>query len=907
MRRPGPGVGTELVPLALILIGLAGTLGLVVAMHRRSAARPAVVLVAAPAPPVGPAPPALPEPEPEPPSPRKTAPAVDPTATALTVFARRVAEQRQGAAAADRRAEALGAARRVAAADSERFRRRESLVRAEVERIADQAQGLEAKADALAAERDALAAERDASKDALRRARSQDGGYAVLPHKGLNGTWQRPVVIECKEGMAVLQPRGLGFTMLDMSPLLGPRGSPMVAAVGRELVRVAQATSPDGAPVIPYIYFIVRPDGIRPYYEARHQLEPLGIAFGYELVDQDWRIEFPDFDDLAAWDGSATARPKPPAAEAARDALAARDFVWPADRAAAGRRDAFLWPTSPPSASGDTGGPDPARGPDGGPGASRLAGVGRSGSGMGPGIDPGADHDGDAFRGGGGSVGSGLGGGGGSRVREGPAMLDLTPPTLAAGGSAFGASPRPATPAVSRWVPAASPNPAGGRGASRDLATGQPATDPPATAVGGDGTGGFGLPPGTAGAGGGPDGLGSVGRNVLPDFQRPGSPEPAGDDDRGTGKNARAGRAGIGDKTGDGAEAPPGARSGRSLTANASGGSTPPGGRRSGTGRDRGDGSAAGDGGPGPDAVGDPGLTFGVPGSNPTPGNGRGPNVGAGRPGGLAGTGDANPVQGSAAAGGGSTVSADGLGSPPTMTGVTELADPVVPGRTPIDPELLARAEDDELDGRPPFPAADGRGASPGRAAGPGRPGSPGGRSLGGASSPGSSGSPGSPGSGGPPPGLIGVGTPAAAGGEPGSTAARDSSQGGGDTAPALPTPASKPRRDVDPLKVDVPLDLDVACGPDGVVIHPGGYRLSPSALRKPGALAGDLNQIVRNREMVDVNIRPRPRVRFLVEAGGDDTFAEARRQTVLSNPGWPVSIRPAGPPAPRVFAKERF
>ena len=62
--------------------------------------------------------------------------------------------------------------------------------------------------------------------------------------------------------------------------------------------------SPDGAPVVPYFVFLVRPDGIRPYYEARARLEPLGIAFGYELIEQDLKVDVPDFDNLAAWDGT---------------------------------------------------------------------------------------------------------------------------------------------------------------------------------------------------------------------------------------------------------------------------------------------------------------------------------------------------------------------------------------------------------------------------------------------------------------------------------------------------------------------------------------------------------------------------------------------------------------------------
>ena len=62
--------------------------------------------------------------------------------------------------------------------------------------------------------------------------------------------------------------------------------------------------SPDGSPVVPYFVFLVRPDGIRPYYEIRARLEPLGIAFGYELIEQDLKVDVPDYDNLATWDGT---------------------------------------------------------------------------------------------------------------------------------------------------------------------------------------------------------------------------------------------------------------------------------------------------------------------------------------------------------------------------------------------------------------------------------------------------------------------------------------------------------------------------------------------------------------------------------------------------------------------------
>src|SRR6185312_10845282 len=165
------------------------------------------------------------------------------------------------------------------------------------------AERLEQDALNLDAERDVLARERDVLRAALAKA-SQHSGSAVLPYKGSNGTWRRPIVVECTGGVAKLQPRGPTFSMMELSPLIHPRSSPVVLAIAREMMHIQRAETPDGAPAVPYLVFLVRPDGIRLYYQARSRLEPLGIAFGYELVEQDLAIDIPNFDDVRTWDGT---------------------------------------------------------------------------------------------------------------------------------------------------------------------------------------------------------------------------------------------------------------------------------------------------------------------------------------------------------------------------------------------------------------------------------------------------------------------------------------------------------------------------------------------------------------------------------------------------------------------------
>ena len=152
---------------------------------------------------------------------------------------------------------------RSAVAESDRWKRREMLVRQQIAGITAEAEKLEREADELDAERDVLERERDATKAALAKA-STRSGFAVLPYKGPNGTWRRPIVVECTGGGAKLQPRGPSFTALELSPRIHPRSSDFVKAIARELFHIRSADTPDGTPAVPYIVFLVRPDGIAP-------------------------------------------------------------------------------------------------------------------------------------------------------------------------------------------------------------------------------------------------------------------------------------------------------------------------------------------------------------------------------------------------------------------------------------------------------------------------------------------------------------------------------------------------------------------------------------------------------------------------------------------------------------------
>ena len=348
MDRPRRRVTAEPFAVTLIFACVIATLATVIAVHRRKPTPRPLPVVAAPAAvevKVVEAKTSKPLPTPPPPKP---APAPeDPTKAIVAELARAESEQRLEAVRADRQVAALAAATRTAKAESDRSKRGMSLTKAQLDARAADAGRRESQVELAGMERDALARRRDMLKKTLESDRARPS-YAVLPHKGPNGTWQRPIVLECKDEAVSLRPNGPTFGILDLGPSLGGRIGSFAAAISREAIRIQRQSAPDGAEITPYIFFIIRPDGIQAYYEARTRLERLGIAFGYELADPDWAIDVPDLDQPSTWDGS------PPPISGHDDSASNLATQGSGDGPGTGRagRDeidrAFTWPKTPP-------------------------------------------------------------------------------------------------------------------------------------------------------------------------------------------------------------------------------------------------------------------------------------------------------------------------------------------------------------------------------------------------------------------------------------------------------------------------------------------------------------------------------------------------------------------------------
>ena len=136
----------------------------------------------------------------------------------------------------------------------------------------------------------------DAHQAAERKPRS----FAIIPYKGPNGTYRRPIYLECRADAVILQPEGLRFTENDFQ---GPLDSdnPLATAVAavNAYLRGQKGFDPkrDGDP---YPLLLVRPSGILGYFVARAALGASYTEFGYELIGEDWPLHFPPPDNAMA-------------------------------------------------------------------------------------------------------------------------------------------------------------------------------------------------------------------------------------------------------------------------------------------------------------------------------------------------------------------------------------------------------------------------------------------------------------------------------------------------------------------------------------------------------------------------------------------------------------------------------
>ena len=126
--------------------------------------------------------------------------------------------------------------------------------------------------------------------------------YAIVPYQGKKGTFRRPIFVECNADGVFIEPEGVKFDERDFLLAQYP-GNPfdaaLRAAAPRSLVTGGQKTA-SGDAIEPYPLIIVRPSGAKHFYAAIAALASWGELYGYEFVEEDQVLEYPQPDPLLA-------------------------------------------------------------------------------------------------------------------------------------------------------------------------------------------------------------------------------------------------------------------------------------------------------------------------------------------------------------------------------------------------------------------------------------------------------------------------------------------------------------------------------------------------------------------------------------------------------------------------------
>ena len=115
--------------------------------------------------------------------------------------------------------------------------------------------------------------------------------FAVIPYEGPNGTHRRPIYLECRADGLLVQPEGILLTLENLQPPYGP-GNPLDAAL--RTIRNEYKPKSGAITRTAYPLLLVRPSGVRTYALARAALSSWDDQFGYELIDDDLDLVFPE-------------------------------------------------------------------------------------------------------------------------------------------------------------------------------------------------------------------------------------------------------------------------------------------------------------------------------------------------------------------------------------------------------------------------------------------------------------------------------------------------------------------------------------------------------------------------------------------------------------------------------------
>lgn len=167
---------------------------------------------------------------------------------------------------------------------------------ARLEKLEDMQESSELKANdpaRIQELKDQIEAQKLRLADAIAERKDQTPAFSIIPYEGANRTTRRPVYLECTAQGVVIQPEGVLVSIEDLGPPHGP-GNPLDAAL-RVLRNAYQSRDAIyGITIPPYPLLLVRPEGIASYALARSAMSGWDDQFGYELIDAQMELAFPD-------------------------------------------------------------------------------------------------------------------------------------------------------------------------------------------------------------------------------------------------------------------------------------------------------------------------------------------------------------------------------------------------------------------------------------------------------------------------------------------------------------------------------------------------------------------------------------------------------------------------------------
>ena len=170
----------------------------------------------------------------------------------------------------------------------------EQLKATEEEQLVDQQQ-----AEQELARLEQMIAETEEQLEELRESAGTQRSYSVVPFKGKNGTHARPIYILCDEDGITIQPEGIKFQPSDFADTDWP-GNPLIAALraSREHLNQVARRNGEPEPLDPYPLVLVRPNGTERFHQVRSAIRAWDARYGYEFIDSDWKLTYPELPDL---------------------------------------------------------------------------------------------------------------------------------------------------------------------------------------------------------------------------------------------------------------------------------------------------------------------------------------------------------------------------------------------------------------------------------------------------------------------------------------------------------------------------------------------------------------------------------------------------------------------------------